>query len=57
MMQLARGKQARGALRDGVLAVRGFPGVSGVLSMQEDGNARKRPFLLGVENGRLVQVN
>ncbi len=57
MMQLARGKRARGALRDGVLAVRGFPGVSGVLSMQEDGNAHKRPFLLGVENGRLVQVN
>ena len=56
-MQLARGKQSRGAVRDGVLAVRGFPGVSGVLSMQDDGNARKRPFLLGVENGQLVQVN
>ncbi len=57
LMQLANGKQTRGAMRDGVLAVRGFPGVSGVLSMQEDGNARKRPFLLGVEGGRLVQVN
>jgi len=57
LLQLARGKTSRDALRDGVLAVQGFPGVSGVLSLQEDGNARKRPFLLGVENGRLVQVN
>ena len=57
LMQLARGKQSRSAMRDGLLAVRGFPGVSGVLSMQEDGNARKRPFLLGVENGHLVQAN
>ena len=52
LLQLARGSRSREAVRDGVLAVRGFPGASGVLSMREDGNARKRPFLLGVERGR-----
>jgi ABC-type branched-subunit amino acid transport system substrate-binding protein len=57
LLQLAHGSRSRGAVRDGVLAVRGFPGASGVLSMRADGNARKRPFLLGVEHGQLVQVN
>jgi ABC-type branched-subunit amino acid transport system substrate-binding protein len=57
LLQLARGDRSRGAVRDGILAVRGFPGASGVLSMREDGNARKRPFLLGVEKDQLVQVN
>jgi len=57
LLQLAHGSHSRSAVRDGVLAVRGFPGASGVLSMREDGNAHKRPFLLGVENGQLVQVN
>jgi branched-chain amino acid transport system substrate-binding protein len=57
LLQLARGDRSRSAVRDGILAVRGFPGASGVLSMGEDGNARKRPFLLGVENDQLVQVN
>jgi ABC-type branched-subunit amino acid transport system substrate-binding protein/predicted negative regulator of RcsB-dependent stress response len=57
LLQLAQGNRSRGAVRDGVVAVRGFPGASGVLSMRVDGNARKRPILLGIENGRLVQVN
>ena len=46
LVQLARGSRSRTAVRDGVLGVRGFPGASGVLSMRQDGNARKRPFLL-----------
>jgi hypothetical protein len=57
LVQLARGSRSRTSVRDGVLAVRGFPGASGVLSMRQDGSARKRPFLLGVENDQLVQVN
>jgi ABC-type branched-subunit amino acid transport system substrate-binding protein len=57
LVQLAHGKRSRSEVRDGVREVRGFPGASGVLSMREDGNARKRPFLLGVEDGKLVQVN
>jgi ABC-type branched-subunit amino acid transport system substrate-binding protein len=57
LVQMARGSRSRTSVRDGVLAVRGFPGASGVLSMRQDGSARKRPFLLGVENDQLVQVN
>jgi ABC-type branched-subunit amino acid transport system substrate-binding protein len=46
----------RERVRDGVLAVRAYPGVTGVLRMQPDGNARKRPFLMGVEHGRIVPL-
>lgn len=56
LMQLAHGRHSRDETRDGLLAVRDFPGVTGVLSMRADGNARKRPFLLAVERGRIVQV-
>jgi hypothetical protein len=56
LMQLARGRDSRDAVRRGILSTREYPGVSGVISMRADGNARKRPFLLGVERGRIVQV-
>jgi ABC-type branched-subunit amino acid transport system substrate-binding protein len=56
LVQLARGQTSREAVREGVLRVRGFPGVTGVLSMRADGNARKRPFLLGVERGHITQI-
>ncbi|TDJ19816.1 MAG: penicillin-binding protein activator [Deltaproteobacteria bacterium] len=46
----------RERVRTGILAVRAHPGVTGVLRMQPDGNARKRPFLLRVERGRIVAV-
>jgi len=57
MLQLARGRSTRTDVRDGLLDVRGYPGVSGVLSMGPDGNAHKRPFLLGVVDGRIQQIN
>jgi ABC-type branched-subunit amino acid transport system substrate-binding protein len=57
IVQLARGLDSRGEVRDGVLAIRAYPGVSGVLSMSVDGNAQKRPFLLGVHRGRISQIN
>ncbi|MBW2716811.1 MAG: penicillin-binding protein activator, partial [Deltaproteobacteria bacterium] len=41
MVQLARGANSREEVRDRILEVKGFPGVSGVLSMRPDGNARK----------------
>jgi ABC-type branched-subunit amino acid transport system substrate-binding protein len=56
LVQLAAGRVTREAIRDGLLATRGYPGVSGVLSMRPDGNARKRPFLLAVESGRIRQL-
>jgi ABC-type branched-subunit amino acid transport system substrate-binding protein len=56
LVQLARGRETREAVREGVLAVTAYPGVSGVLTMRADGNARKRPYLLGVEGGRVTQI-
>jgi len=57
LVQLARGRGSREAVREGVLAVRDYPGVTGVLSMRADGNARKRPFLLAVKSGRIGQLD
>ena len=57
LLQMANGREARDAVRDGVLRTNGYPGVSGVLSMGVDGNAHKRPFLIGVERGHLSQIN
>jgi len=57
LVQLARGRGSREAVREGVLAVRDYPGVTGVLSMRADGNARKRPFLLAVKRGRIGQLD
>jgi ABC-type branched-subunit amino acid transport system substrate-binding protein/predicted negative regulator of RcsB-dependent stress response len=56
LVQLARGARSRSEVRDRILDIGAFPGVSGVLSMNADGNARKRPFLLGVQRGRIVEV-
>lgn len=57
LVQLARGANSREDVRDRILEVRGFPGVSGVLSMRADGNARKRPFLLSVRRGQIVEAD
>jgi ABC-type branched-subunit amino acid transport system substrate-binding protein len=57
LVQLARGANSRRDVRDRLLEVRGFPGVSGVLSMRADGNARKRPFLLSVRRGQIVEAD
>jgi hypothetical protein len=56
LVQLARGFESRQAVRDGVLATEAYPGVAGVLSMRSDGNAKKRPFLLGVDKGQIIQL-
>ena len=57
LVQLAQGAMSRAEVRDGVLGMDAFPGVSGVLAMRADGNAHKRPFLLGVKRGGLVQYD
>jgi ABC-type branched-subunit amino acid transport system substrate-binding protein len=57
LVQLVRGRDERGEVRDGVLTTWAYPGVSGVLSMSPDGNAHKRPFLLGVERGHITQID
>jgi ABC-type branched-subunit amino acid transport system substrate-binding protein/predicted negative regulator of RcsB-dependent stress response len=57
LVQLARGENPRDEVRDRILEANGFPGVSGVLSMRADGNARKRPFLLSVRRGQIVEAD
>jgi ABC-type branched-subunit amino acid transport system substrate-binding protein len=57
LTQLAHGRQRRESVRRGVLATQGYPGVSGVINMGADGNAHKRPYLLGVERGHIVQYD
>ena len=42
---------------DGVLRTEGYPGASGVITLLPDGNARKRPFLLGVRGQRLIPLD
>ena len=59
--RLALAALAQGAAsRDGVLralhGVRDWPGASGTITVREDGNADKRPTLLGVRDGRFVPL-
>jgi branched-chain amino acid transport system substrate-binding protein len=57
LMQIATGNDSRAQLREAMLAVRGYPGVSGVLSIGPDGNASKRPFMLGVQRRGMVSLD
>jgi len=54
LVQLARGFSTREAVREGLLEVEAAPGVTGVLSFA--GAPRKRPLLLGVDHGRIVEL-
>lgn len=57
LVQLARELTSREEVRDGLLSVESYPGAAGILTMRSDGNARKRPFLLTVERGKIVQMD
>ncbi len=57
VMQIAARRNSRPQVRDGILRVRGYPGVSGVISMLPDGNASKRPFLLGVKRRGIIGLD
>jgi ABC-type branched-subunit amino acid transport system substrate-binding protein len=57
MQQLAERRRDRESVREGLLAVRGFPGASGSLTMLPDGNARRRPFLVEVSGQRFVPLD
>jgi ABC-type branched-subunit amino acid transport system substrate-binding protein len=54
---LQDGAKTRSALRDALHNVHNFPGVSGTTSFNADGDAVKIPFLLSIQNGRIVQLN
>jgi hypothetical protein len=57
MLQLARGLGSRRQVVEGLLATRAYPGVSGITNIRLDGNAAKRPYLLGVHRGRLISID
>ena len=57
LSQLSAGRRDRSSLREGLLETRAYPGATGVLTMRPDGNARRRPFLLGVSGRRVVPVD
>ena len=54
---LRAGVRTRAELRDGLARIRGFPGVSGVTTMNADGDAEKVLYVLSVREGRIVQIN
>ena len=53
---LKAGKDSPAAVRDGLLTLQEFPGISGSTSFPGNGEARKKLFLLTVEDGRFVPV-
>ena len=57
LVQLAAGRSDRRGVREGLLDVRAYPGATGVLTMRPDGNARRRPFLLGVSGRRFRSLD
>jgi len=57
MLQLARDRRTREQVVEGLLATRAYPGVSGITSVRHDGNAVKRPYLLGVSHGQIVSID
>ena len=54
LLQLADGRRSREAVAEGLLEVEAQPGVTGVLSLAHGG--RKRPLLLGVDRGQIVEL-
>ncbi|MCH2170649.1 ABC transporter substrate-binding protein [Myxococcota bacterium] len=57
LVQLADGRSSRPDVRGGLLGTALYPGVSGVLSIGSDGNARRRPFLLSVRRKGFIEVD
>jgi ABC-type branched-subunit amino acid transport system substrate-binding protein len=57
MVQLARDRQTREEVAEGLLDTRAYPGVSGVTTVRHDGNAVKRPYLLGVNRGEIISID
>ena len=54
---LKAGAQTPAQLRDGLLHVRDFAGVSGLTSMGAKRDAEKVPYLLTIKGGQIVQLN
>ena len=57
LVQLSAGRRDREGVRAGILDTRAYPGATGVLTMHPNGNARRRPFLLGISRGRFRSLD
>lgn len=57
LREIVAGHVTRESLRTGLLAAGPLAGVSGETDFEADGNARRRPHLLGVEAGRIVDLD
>jgi ABC-type branched-subunit amino acid transport system substrate-binding protein len=57
MLQLRAGRDSRAALSAGLRETGVYGGASGVLRFEPDGNAQKRPFLIGVRSRRFVSLD
>jgi len=57
LREIVAGHATRESLRGGLVANGPLAGVSGGTDFEGDGNARRRPHLLGVEGGRIVHVD
>jgi branched-chain amino acid transport system substrate-binding protein len=55
--ELLAGRADRAGLREGLLTAQPLAGVSGAISLAGDGDARRRPHLLGVEGGEILSVD
>jgi ABC-type branched-subunit amino acid transport system substrate-binding protein len=51
LMLLKERKDTPAAIREGLLAIRNYPGISGMTSFTGSGDAQKQLFLIKVENG------
>ena len=54
---LRSGVRTRPQMRLGLARIRNFPGVSGVTSMDPEGDAEKVLYVLSVRQGRIIQIN
>ena len=54
---LRSGVRTRPEMRLGLARIRNFPGVSGVTSMDAEGDADKVLYVLSVREGRIIQIN
>lgn len=55
-LQMLRGARTPELVREQLLATGVFPGVSGTMAPEPDGNLRRRPFLVGVQRGATVSL-
>ncbi len=57
LLQFVQSRTSRDAVRDGLMKVRSYPGVSGLTTIDDNGGARKRPFLLQVQGDGFVALD